>query len=128
MELFLFDFPGYAEKMCMSDGTWYRRGEKGTSVEKTNYSPCSPVDTLKQKTNVHLFAYAVSTATLIPSLFVFYSYKYILFTYFLYTRIYFKFKRMFLNEFKITIHLLSFPDNSMFIGYDYIRICSFPFY
>ncbi|XP_045024611.1 calcitonin gene-related peptide type 1 receptor-like [Daphnia magna] len=65
----------YAEKVCTSDGTWYRRGDVGSATEKTNYSPCSPVGTLRQRTNVHLIAYAVSVAMLLPALLVFYSYK-----------------------------------------------------
>ncbi|XP_057370225.1 calcitonin gene-related peptide type 1 receptor-like [Daphnia carinata] len=65
----------YAEKMCTSDGTWYRRGDAGSATEKTNYSPCSPVGALRQRTNVHLIAYTVSVAMLLPTLFIFYSYK-----------------------------------------------------
>ncbi|EFX69925.1 GPCR-like protein, family B [Daphnia pulex] len=64
-----------AEKVCTFDGTWYRRGETGASTEKTNYSPCSPVGTFKQRAHVHLYAYAVSVATLLPAIFIFYSYK-----------------------------------------------------
>lgn len=70
--------------MCTSDGTWYRRGDSGSATEKTNYSPCSPVVTLRQRTNVHLIAYTVSVAMLIPALFVFYSYKYCYLIYFLF--------------------------------------------
>lgn len=69
-------WPGYAEKSCMADRTWYRRGDAGLATEKTNYNPCSPVAMLKQRTNVHVTAYAISTAALLPALLVFYSYKY----------------------------------------------------
>ena len=61
----------------MGDGTWYRRGDAGFASEKTNYSPCSPVGMLKQRTHVHVIAYIISAASLIPALLVFYSYKYL---------------------------------------------------
>ena len=62
---------GYATKMCTANGSWFRRG----GFEKTNYSPCSPVVQLQLRTVVHISAYAISTAALLPALIIFYSYK-----------------------------------------------------
>ena len=57
--------------MCTSNATWFRRA----GFEKTNYSPCSPVSLLQLRTVVHISAYAISTAALLPALIIFYSYK-----------------------------------------------------
>ena len=59
---------GFAEKSCSSDGTWSKR--------KADYVPCGPVQELKQRTHVHIVAYAVSAAALLPALVLFYLYKY----------------------------------------------------
>ena len=62
---------GYATKVCTWNGTWHRRRD----VERTNYSSCSPVAQLQQRTFVHIAAYAVSTAALLPALLIFFAYK-----------------------------------------------------
>lgn len=71
--------PGYAVKVCTVNGTWYRRQDErsgGGGGERSNYAPCRPLAVHQTRTFVHIAAYAVSTAALLPALFIFFAYKY----------------------------------------------------
>ncbi|XP_042219913.1 calcitonin gene-related peptide type 1 receptor-like [Homarus americanus] len=62
-----------ATKKCETDGMWFRR--TGSGQEWSNYSSCSVEHNIHRRLYVHIAAYSVSVAALLPALCIFLSYK-----------------------------------------------------
>jgi hypothetical protein len=69
-----------ATKRCEADGQWFKRPFRGSTapgmgVEWSNYTSCSKLDFFVRREQVHIIAYAISIAALIPALIIFNVYK-----------------------------------------------------
>ncbi|XP_068205704.1 uncharacterized protein [Palaemon carinicauda] len=64
-----------ATKQCEGDGRWFRLRRQYEEREWSNYSSCSVAENVILRLYVHIAADCLSTATLLPALFIFFSYK-----------------------------------------------------
>ncbi|XP_066943740.1 uncharacterized protein [Macrobrachium rosenbergii] len=64
-----------ATKQCEGDGRWFRLRRANEEREWSNYSSCSVAENVIRRLYVHIAADCLSTAMLLPALFIFFSYK-----------------------------------------------------
>lgn len=68
--------PKMATKQCTASGTWFSITERdGRLREWSNYSSCGDPDKISSRLYVHITAYSISVAALLPALCIFMSYK-----------------------------------------------------